>query len=82
MNANGTSWMQLASLWARPLSPPPICCAARHKPEYTPHVDCGDFVIVINADKAVLTGNKLDAEVLPSPFRLDWRPEGDQVPHR
>ena len=29
------------------------------KPEYTPHVDCGDFVIVINADKAVLTGNKL-----------------------
>ena len=31
----------------------------KHKPEYTPHVDCGDFVIVINADKAVLTGKKL-----------------------
>ena len=31
----------------------------KHKPDYTPHVDCGDFVIVINADKAVLTGNKL-----------------------
>ena len=29
------------------------------KPTFTPHVDCGDFVIVINADKAVLTGNKL-----------------------
>ena len=29
------------------------------KPTYTPHVDCGDFVIVINAEKAVLTGNKL-----------------------
>ena len=29
------------------------------KPEFTPHVDCGDFVVVINADKAVLTGNKL-----------------------
>ena len=29
------------------------------KPEYTPHVDCGDFVIVINAEKAVLTGKKL-----------------------
>lgn len=28
------------------------------KPTYTPHVDCGDFVIVINADKAILTGNK------------------------
>ena len=30
------------------------------KPEYTPHADCGDFVIVINAEKAVLTGKKLD----------------------
>ena len=30
----------------------------KHKPEYTPHADCGDFVIVINADKAVLTGKK------------------------
>ena len=30
------------------------------KPTYTSHVDCGDFVIVINADKAVLTGKKLD----------------------
>ena len=32
----------------------------KHKPEFTPHADCGDFVIVINADKAVLTGKKLD----------------------
>lgn len=31
----------------------------KHKPTYTPHVDCGDFVIVINCDKAVLTGSKL-----------------------
>mgnify|MGYP003096672205 FL=1 len=31
----------------------------KHKPEYTPHADCGDFVIVINAEKAVLTGKKL-----------------------
>lgn len=30
------------------------------KPTYTPHVDCGDHVIIINADKAVLTGNKLE----------------------
>ncbi|MBQ7045957.1 MAG: 50S ribosomal protein L13 [Clostridia bacterium] len=30
------------------------------KPEFTPHVDCGDHVIIINADKAVLTGNKLE----------------------
>ena len=32
----------------------------KHKPEYTPHADCGDFGIVINAEKAVLTGKKLD----------------------
>lgn len=32
----------------------------KHRPEYTPHVDCGEFVIVINASKAVLTGKKLD----------------------
>jgi large subunit ribosomal protein L13 len=32
----------------------------KHKPEFTPHVDCGDFVIIINSDKAVLTGNKLN----------------------
>ena len=30
------------------------------KTDYTPHVDCGDFVIIINAGKAVLTGKKLD----------------------
>lgn len=32
----------------------------KHKPDYTPHADCGDFVIIINADKAILTGKKLD----------------------
>ena len=32
----------------------------KHKPAYTPHVDTGDNVIVINAEKAVLTGNKTD----------------------
>ncbi len=32
----------------------------KHKPTFTPHVDTGDFVIVVNADKIVLTGNKLD----------------------
>jgi len=32
----------------------------KHKPEFTPHVDCGDCVIIINAKDAVLTGKKLD----------------------
>ena len=31
----------------------------KHRPEFTPHVDCGEFVIIINAKDAVLTGNKL-----------------------
>ena len=31
----------------------------KHKPYYTPHQECGDYVIVINAEKAVLTGNKV-----------------------
>ncbi len=32
----------------------------KHKPTYTPHVDCGDYVIILNADKIKLTGNKLN----------------------
>ena len=34
----------------------------KHKPQFTPHIDTGDFVIIINADKIVLTGNKLAAK--------------------
>jgi large subunit ribosomal protein L13 len=32
----------------------------KHKPIYTPHLDCGDFVIVVNAEKVRVTGRKLD----------------------
>ena len=32
----------------------------KHKPDYTPNVDCGDYVIIVNSADAVLTGNKLD----------------------
>lgn len=35
----------------------------KHLPTYTPNVDCGDHVIIINAEKAVLTGNKLNQKV-------------------
>lgn len=35
----------------------------KHKPIYTPHVDCGDNIVVINADKVVLTGRKRDDKV-------------------
>jgi len=36
-----------------------IILRGKHKPDYTPNVDCGDFVIIVNASQAVLTGNKL-----------------------
>ena len=32
----------------------------KHRPEFTPHVDCGEFVIIINAEKAILTGRKME----------------------
>ena len=32
----------------------------KHKVDYTPNVDCGDFVIIVNTDKAILTGNKAE----------------------
>ncbi|MFC3096549.1 50S ribosomal protein L13 [Alteraurantiacibacter palmitatis] len=35
----------------------------KHKPSYTPHVDCGDHVIILNADKVRFTGNKLGQKV-------------------
>ena len=35
----------------------------KHKPIFTPNADCGDHVIIINAEKAVLTGNKLDQKM-------------------
>lgn len=35
----------------------------KHKTDFTPNVDCGDFVIIINTDKAVLTGNKAEQKI-------------------
>ena len=35
----------------------------KHKPTYTPNIDCGDFVIVVNASKVKLTGNKLEDKI-------------------
>ena len=32
----------------------------KHKPSYTPHIDCGDYIIIINADKLRFTGQKMD----------------------
>ncbi len=48
----------------KPLGRPAVTVAnllrGKHKVDFTPNVDCGDYVIVINTDKAVLTGNKAE----------------------
>ena len=40
-----------------------VLLRGKHKPTFAPHVDCGDHVIIINAEKAVLTGNKLNQKM-------------------
>lgn len=40
-----------------------VVLMGKHRPEYTPHVDTGDFVVVVNCDKVKFTGNKLDQKV-------------------
>lgn len=56
IDAEGKTLGRLATEVARLLR-------GKHKPIYTPHVDTGDFVIVVNADKVVLTGKKLDQKL-------------------
>ncbi|MCA9601165.1 MAG: 50S ribosomal protein L13 [Polyangiales bacterium] len=51
VDASGRSLGRVASLVANLLR-------GKHRPDYTPHVDSGDFVVVINAEKVKLTGNK------------------------
>ena len=53
VDATGKPLGRLASEVARVLR-------GKHKPTFAPHVDTGDFVVVVNADKVLLTGNKLD----------------------
>ena len=43
----------------------------KHKPTYAPHADCGDHVIIINSDKAVLTGKKLEQKFISS-WHTGW----------
>ena len=48
----------------------------KHKPGYTPHVDCGDNIIVVNAEKVVLTGKKLTEKVY---YRHTGHPGGIKI---
>lgn len=56
MDANGQVLGRMASEIAKRLR-------GKHKPIYTPHEDTGDFVIVINAEKVAITGNKLNNKI-------------------
>lgn len=62
VDANGKTLGRLATQLADILR-------GKNKPTYTPHVDTGDYVIVVNAEKIVLTGNKLDQ-------KMYWRHTG------
>ncbi|CAN5813355.1 50S ribosomal protein L13 [soil metagenome] len=70
VDAEGKPLGRLASEIARVLR-------GKHKPTYTPHVDTGDFVVVVNSAKVKLTGNKLDAKFwqrhsgIPGGFKSD-----------
>ena len=66
VDASGVPVGRLSTDVARLLS-------GKHKPQWAPHVDTGDFVIVVNADKVLLTGNKEDAKMY---HRTSGRPGG------
>ena len=56
VDAEGQTLGRLASEVAKVLR-------GKNKPIYTPHVDCGDYVVIVNADKIVVTGKKLDQKI-------------------
>ena len=72
IDADGLVVGRLATLIATRLK-------GKHKPIYTPHVDCGDNIIVVNADKVVFTGNKREDKVY---YRHTGYPGGIKERHR
>ena len=71
IDADGLVLGRLASLIAMRLR-------GKHKPSYTPHMDCGDHVVVVNAEKVQLTGNKRAGRHLLLAHRLSRRHQGAQ----
>jgi large subunit ribosomal protein L13 len=43
-----------------------VVLTGKHKPQYTPHVDCGDYVVILNADKFRVTGTKMQDKIYHS----------------
>ena len=56
IDAEGMVFVRLASQVASMLR-------GKHKPTFTPNCDCGDYIIIVNADKLVFTGKKLDKKI-------------------
>ena len=71
VDANGQTLGRLATQIADALR-------GKRKPEYTPHCDTGDFVVVVNAEKIRVTGNKLNDKLYK--FRFEGKRNYDQNP--
>ena len=77
-SASGTSSTPPTSCSAASPARPPILLRGKHKPIFAPHVDTGDFVIIINADKVALTGDKREQKLA---YRHSGYPGGLQLDH-
>ena len=74
VDAPGQMLGRLATVVADP-------CAASTRPSYTPHIDTGDRVVVVNADKVVVTGQEARAEDLLPPHGSSRRTQGRSYRH-
>ena len=54
----------------------------KHKPQYAPHVDVGDFVVIVNAGKVALTGSKRDSKVAYRHSGHPWGAAGSRTSRR
>ena len=75
LSANGTSSTLRTRFSVVVATKAATILKGKHKPQYTPHVDTGDFVIIINADKVRVTGTKAAEQALLSSHRSSGRTE-------
>ncbi len=58
----GSTSMPMVRCWGGSQRKLPMVLMGKHRPDYTPFVDTGDFVIVTNAEKVIMTGDKLETK--------------------
>ena len=66
----GTWWTPVAKTWVAWRPRLPASCLGKHKPNFTPGMDTGDYVVVVNCEQVQVTGKKLTGEILPPPLDL------------